>query len=199
MNEITKIVITGGPCAGKTSIIAMLKEEFGDEIITVPEAATLLLAGGFPVPGQHVDWSDEWQYAFQKSVLNLCKSLEQTYALMARRKNAGILVCDNGLPSGAAYMPGGLAEFIQMFDIDLPQELKNYQAVIHLETIALAHPERYGKHNNSSRYTTLEHAIDLDLLIKEIWEDHEKRFIIPSGWKLEDKYHKVREVVKKYL
>jgi hypothetical protein len=48
-----KIVITGGPCAGKSSIISMLKEEF-DEVITVPEAATLLLSGGFPMPGKHI-------------------------------------------------------------------------------------------------------------------------------------------------
>jgi len=196
---MNKIVITGGPCAGKSSIIAMLKDEFGDEIITVPEAATLLLTGGFPMPGKHIDWSDEWQYAFQKSVLHLQKSLEDTYSLMARRKAAKLLICDNGLPSGAAYMPGGLEEFINMYQVDFNKELQDYASVIHLETIALTQPHKYGKHNNETRYTTLEQAISLDGLIKDIWEDHPKRFIIPSSWKLEEKYHKAREIVAGYL
>lgn len=194
-----KIVITGGPCAGKSSIITMLKEEFGDGIITVPEAATLLLAGGFPMPGKHIEWCDEWQYAFQKSVLHLQKSLEDTYKLMAQRKGARLLICDNGLPSGAAYMPGGVPEFVGMYNIDFLAELADYEAVIHLETIALTQPEKYGKHNNESRYTTLDQAIKLDELIKDIWEDHEKRFILPSSWQLEEKYHKAKEVVAGYL
>lgn len=199
MSEIRKIVITGGPCAGKSSLIAMLKEEFGDGIITVPEAATLLLAGGFPMPGKHIDWCDEWQYAFQKSVLHLHRSLEEAYALMARRKGARLLVCDNGLPSGAAYMPGGLKQFIKMYGIDFDHELLNYDSVIHLETIALTQPEKYGKHNNEHRYTTLAEAIRHDNLIKELWESHPNRFILPSSWKLEDKYHKVREVLLGFL
>lgn len=198
-SKIKKIVITGGPCAGKSSIIAMLKEEFGDDIITVPEAATMLLAGGFPMPGTHVDWSDEWQYAFQKSVLHLQKSLEDTYELMAQRKNAKLLICDNGLPSGAAYMPGGLEEFINMYAVDMQKELADYDAVIHLETIALSQPEKYGKHNNANRYTTLEQAISTDGLIKDIWESHAHQYILPSAWELEEKYHKAREIVAGYL
>lgn len=198
-DRISKIVITGGPCAGKSSIIAMLKDEFGDVIITVPEAATLLLAGGFPMPGKHLDWCEEWQHAFQKSVLYLQKSLEDAYSLMALRKGARLLVCDNGLPSGAAYMPGGIKEFIAMYGVDFGKELLDYDSVIHLETVALSQPEKYGKHNNESRYTTLEEAIKHDNLIKDIWESHASRFILPSSWKLEDKYHKALEVVKKYL
>lgn len=197
--EIKKVVITGGPCAGKSSIIAMLKDEFGDDIITVPEAATLLLAGGFPMPGKHLDWCDKWQHSFQRSVLHLQHSLEDTYSLMAQRKNAKVLVCDNGLPSGAAYMPGGIEEFVRMYEIDFPRELLNYDSVIHLETIALSQPEKYGKHNNENRYTTVEEAIKHDLLIKDIWEIHPHRLVLPSSWSLEEKFHKALEVVRKYL
>jgi len=197
--RINKIVITGGPCAGKSSIISMLKDNYGDEIITVPEAATLLLAGGFPMPGKHLDWCDRWQHAFQKSVLHLQKSLEETYALMAERKNVKLLVCDNGLPSGAAYMPGGIAEFIAMYGIDLEKELSDYSSVIHLETIALSQPEKYGRHNNESRYTTLEEAIKHDNLIKEIWFKHPQRLVLSSWQSLEDKYCLVKKLVDGYL
>ncbi|MFA6227998.1 MAG: ATP-binding protein [Patescibacteria group bacterium] len=198
-NRIKKIVITGGPCAGKTSIINLLKEEFGDTIITVPEAATLLLAGGFPMPGKHLNWCDDWQYYFQQSVLHLQKSLENAYLLMAERKNSKVLLCDNGLPSGAAYMPGGIKEFILKYGVDFEKELLDYDSVIHLETIALSQPEKYGKHNNENRYTSLEEAIRHDLLIKEVWQSHPHWQVIPSTWALEEKFHKTAETVKKYL
>lgn len=194
-----KLVITGGPCAGKSSVVAMLKDEFGDEIITVPEPATLLLAGGFPAPGKHLDYSHEWQYAFQKSVLTLHRSLEEAFALMGAGKSAKLLVCDNGLPSGAAYMPGGVKEFERMYGIDFAKEIAAYDAVIHFETIALSAPEKYGRHNNEHRYTTIDQAIKHDEILKRIWSSHPKHFVMPSGWSLEDKYHKAREIVSSYL
>lgn len=43
-----KIVLTGGPCAGKTTVLNVLKQEFAGQILVIPEAATLLLSGGFP-------------------------------------------------------------------------------------------------------------------------------------------------------
>ncbi len=196
---MNKIVITGGPCAGKSSLIAMLKDEFGDEIITVPEAATLLLDGGYPLPGKHLDWSNEWQWAFQLSVLHLHKSLEKAFALMAERKGAKLLLCDNGLPSGAAYMPGGLKEFIELYGLDWEKELNDYDAIIHLETIALTKPEKYGRHNNASRYTTLQEAIIVDGKIKEIWQSHPCHQVLPSSWSLEEKYHKANDIIKKFL
>ena len=47
--NITKICLTGGPCAGKTSGLAYLCEKLRDDNINVymvPEAATLLANGG---------------------------------------------------------------------------------------------------------------------------------------------------------
>ena len=47
--DIVKIVFTGGPCAGKTSIIKKIKKylkEKNYEVIVVPETATLLKEAG---------------------------------------------------------------------------------------------------------------------------------------------------------
>ncbi|MCD8120989.1 MAG: ATP-binding protein [Clostridiales bacterium] len=49
MQEITKIVITGGPCAGKTTAMSWLQNEFtekGYAVLFVPETATELIGGG---------------------------------------------------------------------------------------------------------------------------------------------------------
>ena len=46
---IKKIVITGGPCAGKTTAMGWIKEAFTDHdytVLFVPETATELITGG---------------------------------------------------------------------------------------------------------------------------------------------------------
>ena len=47
--QITKIVITGGPCAGKTTGMGRIQKEFvklGYKVLFVPETATELITGG---------------------------------------------------------------------------------------------------------------------------------------------------------
>jgi putative protein kinase ArgK-like GTPase of G3E family len=46
---ITRICLTGGPCAGKTTALATLSlhlEQIGYRVLQVPEAATILMKGG---------------------------------------------------------------------------------------------------------------------------------------------------------
>jgi signal recognition particle GTPase len=47
--NLHKICITGGPCAGKTTALAMMQgdlQQLGFIVLTVPEAATILMKGG---------------------------------------------------------------------------------------------------------------------------------------------------------
>ena len=48
-NDVTRIILTGGPCGGKTSALAHLKAHFeaqGVRIFRVSELATILIGGG---------------------------------------------------------------------------------------------------------------------------------------------------------
>lgn len=47
--NIHRICMTGGPCAGKTTAIAEIKQDLtqlGSKVLVVPEAATILMKGG---------------------------------------------------------------------------------------------------------------------------------------------------------
>lgn len=49
MSQITKIVLTGGPCAGKTTALAKIVQYFtyrGFAVYTQPEAATMFNQAG---------------------------------------------------------------------------------------------------------------------------------------------------------
>lgn len=47
--RLNRVLFTGGPCAGKTTAMAAINQEFtqlGFKVFVVPEAATLLMKGG---------------------------------------------------------------------------------------------------------------------------------------------------------
>jgi len=47
--SITRILLTGGPCAGKTTAMAAISQDLtqlGYKVLVVPEAATLIMKGG---------------------------------------------------------------------------------------------------------------------------------------------------------
>ncbi|PMY18520.1 hypothetical protein C1X37_33905, partial [Pseudomonas sp. FW305-3-2-15-A-R2A1] len=48
MNTVRKVVLTGGPCAGKTTLTQVIARVFQKHVVIIPEAASLLFTGGFP-------------------------------------------------------------------------------------------------------------------------------------------------------
>lgn len=194
-----KLVLTGGPCSGKTTVLSVLQEEYGDKIIIVPEVASILLEGGFPVPGKDVEWSQEWQDAFQATILPMQKSFEQILALKAKAREINLLVCDRGRLDGAAYTPGGVEVFCKRFGLDKVKTLAEYDAVVHLESLATVDPERYGKANNANRFEPLERAQELEAATQEAWVDHQKHLVVNGQRGIEGKISEVIGIVKLLL
>lgn len=177
-----KIVLTGGPCAGKSTVLSVLEKKFAGRALVVPEVATMLLSGGFPTPGKHLSWSREWQEAFQRAVLPVQKQLEVAFELQAEEMGIELLICDRGTLDGAAYTPGILEDFCQLYGLNAKDELARYVAVIHLESLATGDPDGYGQINNSSRFEALEEARDLECATRNAWDLHSDiRFVGCAG------------------
>jgi predicted ATPase len=194
-----KVVLTGGPCSGKSSVQRALHAEFGPDLVLVPEAATLLLEGGFPVPGTHLPWSPHWQAAFQAAVLPLQRSLEDAWSLVAQSQGSRLIVCDRGLLDGAAYTPGGVEEFCRRFGVDAAQALARYEAVVHLESLATADPQRYGTSGNAIRFEPLEVAVRLEMATRAAWAGHPRHFFLDGGRGLDGKIAAVRAFLRDLL
>lgn len=194
-----KIVLTGGPCAGKTTVVEVLRQEFAGRLLVVPEAATMLLSGGFPVPGRDIQWSSEWQDAFQSAILPVQTALEAAYELKAVQAGAGVIVCDRGRLDGAAYTPGGLAEFCRRYGVEVLKALAAYDAVMHLESVAVGDPVFYGKANNSARFEDLAEAAVLDQRIRSVWQCHPNWNLITCEDGLEGKVREVCRIIRGLL
>ncbi len=169
---VLMIVVTGGPCAGKTTVLKAIAEEFGGRVLRAPEPATMLFEGNFPAPGRDLAYSEKWQYVFQNAVSSLHLNMEAAFRLMAEENGARLLVCDRGILDGAAYYPDGKQAFLEMYGLTEEGCNNRYVLVIHLESTATCNPALYGKFGNENRYESLEEAQALEMRIRDAWSNH---------------------------
>jgi len=192
MSTIKKIVLTGGPCAGKTTARAYLMQKLGDlgyHVIFVPEAPTLLLENGVkPGPGL---LSKE---SFQQIVLDLALALEAGYgrAAAAMPKSAKpVIICDRGIMDGMAYVEGDGTRFISwLVERDLTRVTARdarYHGIFHLRTAAVGAEAYYTLANNPARFETPEQARSRDQCTQAVWMGHPHLRIIPNTGSFEQK------------
>ncbi|MDO4216696.1 MAG: AAA family ATPase [Bacteroidales bacterium] len=168
------IVLTGGPCAGKTSALARIVQVFtnrGFAVYTLPEAATLFNQAGvnFLTTDQRVFLTAE------KALLHFQIQLEDHFAnIAAADQRPALLVCDRGTMDIAAYMPPTVWQAILDEEKMNPVELrdKRYDAVIHMCTAAKGAEEFYTLTNNNSRTEPPEVARQIDDKLIDAWTGH---------------------------
>jgi predicted ATPase len=196
-----KVVLTGGPCAGKTRCLRAIREHLGEQVVTVPEAATLLLDSGLPPPGHERIRSvqDEWIRSFQKAILALQQTLEETCEQLARRCGAGLLVCDRGVLDGAAYWPGGREAFLRHFGLQVEECFARYHGVLHLQSLAESHPHLYGPDNNAIRYENVADALRVERSVRAAWEGHPGLIVIRAEEQPQAKIDRVLEQIQMLL
>lgn len=163
-----RIVLTGGPGAGKTAVLEMMRKTLCEHVVVVPEAAGVVFGGGFP-RSHHMDA----QRAAQRAIFFMQRELEA--AVMA--ENVSIALCDRGTIDGVAYWPGG-EDLWSAVRTTLDEQIARYHAVIHLRTPPL---ELGYNHQNPLRIESAVEAAKLDARIAEAWSKHPRRFEVPAS------------------
>ena len=107
-SNIVRICLTGGPCAGKTTAIASIKQDLtqlGMKVLVVPEAATALMNGGAFIVSSGFTQAQGLQ--FQKCLMKLQVALEDAFIEIGKLADSHqdvVILIDRGLMDGSAYV-----------------------------------------------------------------------------------------------
>ena len=197
--EIIKIVITGGPCAGKTEAMNLIKDTFskrGYVVLFVPETATELITGGV------CPWTTGTNLDYQ-----ICQCKLQAYkenifleAINTMPQDKFLLVCDRGMFDNRAYMTE--EEFkicLEKLNTTEEEVNKSYDAIFHLETAAKGLEQYYTLENNVARYETVDEAAALDDRLLKAWENHPNHIIIRNNELFNVKMNQLIGEISKFL
>ena len=191
---IRNVVLTGGPCAGKTSAIAAIDKEFsarGWTVMVVPETATDFISSGIR------PWEfDTVDYQTVAMVMQLFREDVTREAAELHPNDKVLIVYDRGCVDQAAYMnENQFAEVRENVGVNKRDLFTRYDSVIHLRTAAYGAEEAYTLSNNAARTETLEEARIKDDSVLELWSEHPNLRVIPNSGNFEDKLQSLINVV----
>lgn len=194
---IYRIVLTGGPCAGKSTLLSQLQSKLqqrtGMKVYCVPEAATLLVAGG-------LEWNDmnhERIIEFQLALLRVQLTLEdQLYAIARATGKPSLIVSDRGTMDGRAYCSAEQFQEILLRGGWTLEKLRDerYDAVVHMVSAAIGAPEYYNM-DNPARFENLEEAVEADERLRQMYIGHPCLRVFDNATDFESKLDRVMKFV----
>ena len=198
--KITRIVLTGGPAAGKTTLVSRILHEFRQEdgwrVITIPETATELISGfGIRPFGGCMS-----MLAFQDFVVADQVHKEQL-ALRAAQvvdEENILILYDRALMDDKAYITDDeFREVLHRVAGKTEDEvLAGYDAVLHLVTCAKGAEFAYNL-GNEARTESLEYARKMDDRTLRAWSGHPRLRVIDNSVNFEDKINRaLREIYR---
>ncbi len=183
-----RVVLTGGPGAGKTAALEVIRAHFGRHVQVLPEAASIVYGGGFPRRATTVS-----RQASQVAIYHVQSQLER----WAEGDSAAALtVCDRGLLDGVAYWPGSAESFFAEVGRDRASLFARYDLVVHLRTPRAGHGYN---HQNPLRTEDAAEARRIDERIHAAWADHPHRVTVANTRDFREKIDEVLAVLRTQL
>ena len=198
--NIYRIVLTGGPGAGKTSLVNRVVEKFEEQknwrVITIPETATELISGFGLKPFDGC----MSMLAFQDFVIadQIHKEALALRACDVVAEDNILILYDRALMDDKAYISDEeFAEVIARFDNRTEASvLAGYDMVLHLVSCAKGAEFAYDL-GNTARTESAEYAREMDDRTLHAWSGHPNRKIIGNYPEFEDKIqHAMNEIYR---
>ena len=186
-------VVTGGPGSGKSDLLAEADRQFGPEavrlgrierpkLMIIPEGATILINGGYPMPCRRFPWSQRWQDRFEQVNYFIHLNMEREIVRRARRAGCLFALADRSRRDILAYFRGDKKRYQKACGIDPDDVLGDYAEVILMETLATVDPEEYERirrTRDTHRMERASRAVELDGFMREAWAGFRPLHSIP--------------------
>lgn len=205
MKDIKRIVLTGGPCAGKTTALVRIIEHFsnlGFKVFCVPEVPTLYSQGGW----SYLTPNRDLYYEGELAILRTQLALENSFMRLAETcTKPTFVVCDRGTMDISAYIDKAMWEDLcQKCGTDSNELRQRYDAVLHLVSAADGAEQYYTTATNSTRYEQaneegLRIARDLDKKVNKAWTGHPHLRVINNHDNFDTKINRVLKEISNVL
>jgi CYTH domain-containing protein/predicted ATPase len=205
MPDIKKIVLTGGPCAGKTTALVKITEYFsgfGYKVFNVPEVPTIYSTAGW----NYLTPNRDLYYQGERAILETQLALENQFMQLAKVCEKPVLiVCDRGAMDISAYIkPEEWDEITRMAGTNSNALRESYDAVLHLVSAADGAEQYYTTATNATRYEQaneegLRIARELDKKVIKAWTGHPHLRVINNHDDFENKLNRVLTEISKVV
>ena len=202
---IKRIVLTGGPCAGKTTALVRIIEHFsslGYKVFTIPEVPTLYSLGGW----NYLTPNRKLYYEGERAILETQLALEDSFMRLAEVcTKPTLIVCDRGTMDISAYMTPEMWEDItSRANTNSNMLRERYDAVLHLVSAADGAEQYYTTANNSTRYEKADEeglriARELDKKVIKAWTGHPHLRVINNHEDFDKKLNRVIKEISSVL
>lgn len=197
---VKRIVLTGGPSTGKTTVLDKLKtvyEPQGYRVIIIDETATYFILKGIKPFGENaIDLVD-----FQELVMRMQLAKEEIFdraAEMMGEDAKVIIVYDRGAVDNCAYISQEQFEDVmaRLNHVKSFADLLNqYDAVIDL----VGRKDFYTLENNAARSEDADYALELGANTLKSWLGHSKIKIVLPKDTMDEKVNEVLNIFNEVL
>ena len=185
--KVSTVMLTGGPCGGKSTAMQILTKKFaeiGYKVFSMPEIATMTVGSGclFYTFNSHTERSE-----FTKAINNAQIDFEKYYKKLAEiqcqsKKDNVIIICDRGVLDNRLYMPIETKNEIALSTGCDDHKLmeKRYDAIFNMVTAADGSDEMYSNSNNIARTEDPDESIAIDKRLQNTYQNQEHFYIIDN-------------------
>ncbi len=203
IEPVRLIVLTGGPCSGKSSSLAYLTEKLSDHgfmVFVIPETATLITNNGIDRRKMN---STSQVVMYEEAILDMQLAFEETYTRTVSRifpERRKVLLLDRGVMDIKAFIPrDAFKEMLKRKGLKEVNLRDRYLGVVHLVTAAEGAREYYTGENNGARIETPEEAIRIDRSVRECWLGHPHFKIIDNRTDFQGKIRRTFTAISQLL
>lgn len=186
---VFQIVLTGGPCGGKSSTMLhldkVLREDHGFDVYLCPEVPTLLLNAGCRYPGYFGDERELVQ--FEVSLVELQLQMELSMVQIAQSTGRpSVILYDRGLLDFAAYTPqekwAQVMNHNQWICDGILHCATKYDLILHLETAARGAEHAFSRGGvAATSKQEVDDARELDRKLLACWRGHPHQRMIDNS------------------
>ncbi|VVC89743.1 unnamed protein product [Leptidea sinapis] len=188
---VYKLVLTGGPCGGKTtgqSRLSTFFENLGWKVFRVPETATVLLSGGV----KFVDLSPDEANKFQENLLKTMIQIENTFFELGKtcQRNC-LIICDRGAMDAIISKEKWEAMLNNNNWNNVELRDNRYNHIVHMVSAANGAEDFYSTEEHACRSEGVELARELDYNAAAAWVGHPYFDVIDNSTDFDKKMNRL--------